>query len=161
MACAAPIDVASLHTARERYSRGVLTGSTLRSYALDWSLFVAWCRRIGQDHLPAEPDTLTLYLTFVLEVEARKITTAGRRCCAIHHYHVTAGYSSPVTEDVRRLLDGARRIRCERPRQMRPLTVAHLRVMAEALMREDTPIAARDRAVLVVGLASGLRGANL
>jgi hypothetical protein len=137
MACAAnpaPIDVASLHTARERYSRGVLTGSTLGSYAFDWALFRGWCEQIGQGYLPAEPDTLGLYLTYVMEVERKKITTAARRCCAIHHYHVTAGYPSPYTEEVRRVLRGARRIRCERPRQMRPRRAELFRMNAAGMI---------------------------
>ena len=147
----------ALRGEQHRLELGLFAANTRTGYSLDWALFRTWCEQFGYTALPAVPETVALYLTHTIATEKRKVSTASRRACAIAYYHRQAGLPSPVTREARRVLTGARRLRGERPRQMRPLTVEQLRQIAGALAEQHTATAARDSALLVLGLASGLR----
>jgi site-specific recombinase XerD len=138
----------------------VLAENTTTSYRYDWSMFSAFCESMSRSALPASSDTLGLYLTHVL-TQGKTVKTARRRICAVKHYHRQAGYPSPYSDEVKHLLFGARRQRLEQPRQKEPLQIEHLRGIADILMTRDTPAAARDLAILVLGFVSALRRSNI
>jgi hypothetical protein len=71
--------------------------NTERAYAADWRNFSAFCARIGREHLPAEPETITLYLADLMH-RGRAAATWARRLSAIAVYHRVAGFSSSPTE---------------------------------------------------------------
>ena len=154
------VEIERLSDLRTYLSRAVLAPNTITSYGYDWSMFSAFCERISRPALPASPDTLGLYLTHILD-GGITIKTARRRVSAVTHYHRQAGYPSPHSADVRLLLCGATRQRIERPRQKEPLQVEQLRAIADCLRSQGTPLAARDLAILVLGLASALRRSNI
>lgn len=154
------VEIERLQNLRTHLSRAVLAENTITSYGYDWSMFTAFCERISRPALPASPDTLGLYVTHVLDGGCA-IKTARRRVSAITHYHRQAGYPSPHSADVKLLLCGATRQRIERPRQKEPLQVEQLRSIADALRVRNTPVAARDLAILVLGFASALRRSNI
>jgi integrase len=155
---AAEID--ALRAEGERLRQGLVARNTVLGYGYDWRMFEAWCGRFGRAALPATSDTLLLYLTDLL-AQGKKITTARRRRCAILHAHRARGLPPPLGAEIRELLHGAQRLRGEKPRQMRPISVLELRRMSRGLARLGTPCAMRDRALLVVGFASALRRSNL
>jgi integrase len=154
------VEIDRLQIIRTYLSRAVLAENTITSYGYDWSMFTAFCDGISRPALPASPDTLGLYLTHILDGGCR-IKTARRRVSAITHYHRQAGHATPNTEEVKMLLCGATRQRIEQPRQKEPLQVDQLRGIADVLRAQDTPMAARDLAILVLGFASALRRSNL
>jgi site-specific recombinase XerD len=133
---------------------------TLKGYRYDWAVFSAWCEERGRGSMPASPDTLSLFLTALL-AGGQKVSTVRRRCCAVVHRHRMAGHPTPADESVLWLLNGAQRARAEKPRQMRPLTVAQLRDISEFLGAQGTTCAIRNRAILVVGFASALRQSSI
>jgi len=138
----------------------LLAPNTVAGYAEDWKMFSAWCDQVGRTSLPATAETLSLYLTEIL-CEGRKVTTAVRRVSGVQHMHRSSCHPSPVTGDIWALLSGARRLLRERPRQKDPLTVDQLRTISRMLARDGTALAIRNRAIIVVGLASALRRASL
>jgi site-specific recombinase XerD len=154
-------EIEELREARARLvERGEFAPITLQGYAYDWAGFAAWCEARGRGSLPASADTLSLYLTALLG-QGLKVTTVRRRCCAVVHRHRMAGLSSPAGKEVLALLAGAQRERAEKPRQMRPLTIAQLREISEFLGEQRSTAAIRDRAILVVGFASALRRSSI
>src|SRR5947209_8387754 len=152
--------IAQLSYERDRLLGAIHAPNTELSYGYTWSLFSAWCKLMGSSALPATEETVSLYLTDMLS-QGNKVSTAAHRAAGIASRHRAADLPSPVTAAVRALLRSAQRIRCEQPRRMKPLTPAHLRAIAEQLHRENTSAAARDHAILVVGLASALRRSDL
>lgn len=156
----AQTSIEELRLESARLRQGLFARATVLGYGYDWRMFLAWCGRRDRQALPATPETLTLYLTDLLG-QGKKITTARRRQCAIVHEHRVRGLASPATSETRELLNGAQRLRGEKPRQMRPITVRELRRMSIGLARLGTPKAMRDRALLVLGFASALRRSNL
>ena len=76
---------------------------------------------------------------------------------AISQVHRAAGLPSPTqAEAVRRTIAGLARTRGSRPHQVAPLRPASLRAMLEATPEDDL-LSLRDRALLLLGFASGMR----
>jgi site-specific recombinase XerD len=154
------VTILELHAEEARLRTGLLARNTVVGYAYDWAMFAAWCAERGRGLLPATPETVSLYLTDLLAA-GKKITTARRRCCAIAHEHRAGDYPSPIGADVRGLLRGAQRLRGEKPRQMRPLSVQDVRDISAVLRQDNTPVSLRNRALIVLGFATALRRSSL
>jgi len=152
--------IEELRLEKTRLKQGLFSRNTVLGYDYDMRMYTTWCESFHRSALPSTPETLALYLTDLLS-QGKKITTARRRKCAILHAHRTRGLPPPDTKEVLDLLRGAQRLRGEKPRQMRPITVRELRQMSAQLLRLGTPAAMRNRALLVVGFASALRRSNL
>lgn len=134
--------------------------NTHRGYRYDWAAFCGWCERINLPSLPASPETLALYVTSRLAA-GRKVSTVTRNAAAINAMHRADGKPLPLDESVYDVLRGARRSRTEPVRRVNPVTVEDLRDVCRVLTSEDTPIAIRNRAMLLIGFAGALRTATL
>ncbi|MBL8230325.1 MAG: site-specific integrase [Bryobacterales bacterium] len=144
-------DVQSLRTSTR-------SEATRRAYATDWREFTAWCGAAGRASLPADPETVSLFTAHELKA-GRKLATVNRRLAAIAYEHKQHGHKSPVTEDVRSVVAGAKRKRGDDTTAKAALTVAHLKLICRKLPR--TRMGVRDRALLLVGFASGMRRSEL
>jgi len=134
--------------------------NTRAAYAHDWRDFERWCTAAGKGPLPASGETLPLYLVALAD-RGRAMATIRRRVCSIAARHLAAGFPTPATADVGEVLAGlARRIGTAPRRAKAALSVQDLRSMLAAI-DDDGPRGCRDRALLVVGFASGLRRSNL
>lgn len=138
-----------------------LAHNTRLHYGYAWREFQQWCASMSRDPLPATAETVSLFVTDMLACRGWKVSTVAHRAAAIAERHRTAGFPSPVSREARELMTGAKRQRGEQPRQMRPLEVSQLRAITKALMSDQCPLSTRNRAMLVMGFASGLRGASL
>ena len=149
-----------LYAEVERWRRGKVSPVTERGYAHDWAQFARWCGLVGRGELPASAETLSLYLAQRL-AEGRKVPSVCRYAAAVAYTHRREGLESPVTDGVKGLLAGARRLLAEKPRQMRPLSVEQVHVIAADLAADGCTIGIRDRALIVLGFASALRRSSL
>jgi len=155
----AGVDLALLRIERAAAREAKRSDATRRAYAVDWRDFAGWCVAAGRVALPASSDTVSLYL--VGQAHAGKaVATIERRAAAIAARHLTGGHPSPVTADVREVLYGLRRKLGTAPRRAKAaLSIDELRAMVAALPADLFGV--RDRAVLLVGFASGLRRSEL
>ncbi len=131
---------------------------TLKAYEQDWGHFRDWCQGVGRPALPASEETLELYLTHFSAVH--KLSTLQRRVSGISQTHQAAGHPSPVGPGARAILEGVARARGARPAQKAALTPAQLLDICRQL-DPSTAIGVRDRALLVLGFATGLRRSEL
>jgi site-specific recombinase XerD len=152
--------IAELRLERARLRQGLIARNTVIGYGYDVKMYAAWCEQFEFAALPSTTETLGLYLTDLLS-QGKRINTARRRRCAIIHEHRSHGLPSPDATEIRELLLGAQRLRAEKPRQMKPITVKELRKMSASLARSGTAEDLRDRAILVLGFATALRRSNL
>jgi integrase len=85
-----------------------------------------------------------------------------KRLVAISQAHKAAGHvpSPTEAEAVRRTVSGIARSKGTRQRQVTPLRLTTLLAMLEAIP-EDNLLAVRDRAILLLGFASGMRRSEL
>jgi len=135
------------------------------AYESDWRAFEAWCVSTGRSALPALPETLALYVAARLEpgrgLVGLRASTLSRHVSAVAFRHRAAGLAVPDRSDARAVIAGARRLRKEEPRQRLALSPASLRKIGAKLLRVGTADAARTRALLSLGIATGLRRSNL
>ena len=144
-----------------RYAEASRSQGTRRAYATDWRQWRSWCAGRGVAALPADPVHVAAYLTH-LAGEGASPVTVSRRLSGIADAHRTAGHPSPSEHvGVRRVMRGIRRSAVTagyRPRKARGLDTATVRALVEDL--PPTVSGARDRALILLGYALGLRASD-
>jgi integrase len=110
---------------------------------------------------PADPAVIGLFAAHLAEA-GRKISTIKRKLAAIAKAHRDQGRYSPCSmrySGVSDVIHGIEREKGSRADAKDPLTVEQLRKMVDAL--PETARGMRDRALLLVGFASGCRRSEL
>ncbi len=134
--------------------------NTFKAYRHSWKVFSQWCAEAGQSAHPATPDTVGLFITWAAKERKYRLETIRLTISAIKYHHQKAGLVSPIDEEVKELLASVARELREEPAGKAHLTVPQLRKICRAL-RDDEPLEARDRAMILVGYASGWRRSEL
>jgi integrase len=140
--------------------------NTKRAYSSDWSEWCAWCQAHGHIPLPAAPDVIARYLTFMVRCQS-KVSTMSRRLSAIRFAHITAKMASPLDNaDLSAVWDGIRRTHSAPPTRALPLHPPLLWECVEAIPTTNAEgkvllAGLRDRAVLLVGFVGALRVSEL
>lgn len=152
------------------------SANTKRAYRSDWADFCAWCDERDVRALPAEVETVALYVASRAEgTDARpalKVSTLTRRLAAISQAHKTAGFESPALrsrEPLHSVWGGIVRTKgIARDKVAPTLTddvvamVAHCTFDGEGDGTQGAALRARrDRALLLVGFAGALRRSEL
>jgi Phage integrase, N-terminal SAM-like domain len=83
------------------YAANSKATNTWKAYQADLRDFSAWCGSHDLMSLPALPDTVAAYLTYLAPL--CKISTIQRRLSAIRQQHAAAGFDSPTKTAVVRL----------------------------------------------------------
>lgn len=156
--------VSRLRGAAQNASRYLAAGkapNTQRAYGADWRHFAEWCRLHGLSPLPAEPETVALYVADI--AQEYRVSTVERRVAAIAHEHNRNGAESPTGHaGVREVLKGIRRVHGTAREGKAALAVEALRAMVTPLARDGATLTEkRDRALLLVGFAGALRRSEL
>ncbi|MGY1780046.1 site-specific integrase [Geodermatophilus sp. SYSU D01036] len=150
-------------TAVGTYLAASLAESTRTAYARDLAAWADWCRsRSLPSALPADPLAVAAWLAAMADA-GHSPRYVARRLSALNDASRTAGHPPPGdSEGVRRTLSGIRRTAARagvRPRRARALDTATVRALVEDL--PDTLAGVRDRALVLVGYALGLRASDL
>ena len=152
--------MAQIRRAAAELTRSTRSENTKRAYAADWAAFSRWCVSAGRNALPATDETLHLFLA--AHLAHHSLATAERRTAAVRYFHRTADQPEPFGPLTKELLIGARRRHGGQSHGKAALTVAHIRAIAKLLARRRSdPRAARDRALILLGFASGMRRSEL
>ena len=107
-AAGAVLELAELEERARGYEANSKSANTWRAYRSDLRHFGAWCERRGLGALPAEPDTVRLYL--VDHAGTLAISTLRRRLSAISEAHQAAQLPNPTVSPVVRFAwEGMRR----------------------------------------------------
>ena len=140
----------------EEYQRASKSAATVRAYGSDWRDFTAWCLAHGLHSLPAPEDAVIGYLTDLAR-QGRKASTIARRVSAVSQAHQAAHFEPPTRSlAVRATMGGIRRTLGTAPTRKRALMVGDLRSMLATLDGSG-----RDRAILLLGFAAGMRRSEL
>ncbi len=149
-----------LHQQARAFLRASKAESTLRAYRSDWGHFAAWCVGRNASSLPADPETVALYL--VALAETHRPATITRRLTSIAKAHAAANHPNPATTThivVAETLQGIRRtLGTAQPGKTPLLTADLIKVLAYL---PDSLSGKRDRALLLVGYTGGLRRSEL
>lgn len=156
----AAISKVSLVDAASAYAASSRAKNTERAYQGDLRRFASWCRQEGVQALPASPQSVALYLTFLAE-DGRRPSTIRRAKSAIAQAHRLRGIDPPPTDDarVRQVERGIRRQFGTAPHQVAPMLPDQLRLGLDAL--GSSTLAVRDRAMLLLGFGAAMRRSEL
>jgi site-specific recombinase XerD len=153
-------DMAALKARRDRLRGARRADNTRRGYASDWSDFQSWCAEHARCSLPADPESVSLYLADL--AGRRAPATLARRCSSIADAHRRASFPVPVDGAVREVVSGARRSTRRRSRAKAAVTIEELKLMVgAALATEKELLGLRDRSMLLTGFATSLRRSEL
>jgi len=143
------------------YVEAASSANTRRAYASDWKHFCAWARRQGLDVLPPDPQVVGLYITALASGSAsggkKSVSTIERRLSSLAWNYSQRG--QPLDRKDRHIatvMAGIRNKHAAPPRQKEAVLPEDLIAMLETLDR-GTLRGLRDRAMLLLGFAGGLR----
>ena len=153
--------VASLLAEADELAASVHSPATRRAYASDWADFEEFCAMVGHQALPATHSTVAAYLALLRGERGLGRSTIHRRAAAIGYHHSESGHDSPTDHRlVRRVLKGIRRTDSKRPVTAKALSTEQITAMVSGL-DGDSLRDVRDRALILVGFAAGLRRSEL
>jgi integrase len=159
-------------TSRARgYVEAASAANTRRAYTADWKHFAAWCQRQNLSPLPPDPQVVGLYITacasgsggasVARSIRPNTVSTIERRLSAIVWNYTQRGLVLDRKDrHVATVLAGIRNSHAAPPRQKEAILPDELIAMLETLERGSLR-GLRDRAMLLVGFAGGLRRSEI
>ena len=152
-----------VETARD-YARHAASENTLKAYAKDWAQFARWCRMRGADPLPPSPELIGLYIADLAAPQGRSpalsVSSIERRLSGLGWGYAQRG--QPLDRRDRHIvavLSGIRRKHARPPVQKEAILPEDLRDMLATLPHDLRGL--RDRAMLLIGFAGGLRRSEI
>lgn len=138
--------------------------ATERAYTSDWRIFSTWCEEHGASSLPATIDTIVGFL--VDEGRTKELATLRRYRATISKAHKRSGFPSPSYSDaVREVMKALAKNKGDHsPRAKCAMAADVFSVVIDpfpGLRSGDFVRDIRDRAILLLGLASALRRSEL
>ncbi|UZF95513.1 site-specific integrase [Bosea sp. NBC_00550] len=149
------------------YAEAASSANTRRAYASDWSQFQAWCRRQCLAALPPNPQIVGLYIAALASgttTPSRKpssVSTIERRLSALAWNYAQGGQILDRTDrHIATVMAGIRNSHGRPPVQKEAVLPEDVIAMLETLDRGKLR-GLRDRAMLLIGFAGGLRRSEI
>ncbi len=136
-------------------------GATRRAYRGQLRRFTEWCRDNSLCPLPAAPETVAAFISFLAE-SGKGNATVNQALAAISVAHRVASLPTPTSDiAVQKAARGFRREFGTAPHKKPAATADIVKKMLLALEAGETIRDARDAALLAVGFAGGFRRSEL
>ena len=150
-------------TARD-YARAATAENTNKAYGADWKHFTRWCRLKGTEPLPPSPEMIGLYLTDLAAPTdgspALSVSTIDRRLSGLAWNYAQRGFSLDRKDrHIATVLAGIKRKHARPPAQKEAISVEDILAMVATLPFDLRGL--RDRAILLLGYAGGLRRSEI
>lgn len=152
-------------TARD-YARAAASENTLKAYAKDWAHFTRWCRMKGTEPLPPSPEMIGLYLADLASglgssssqsaSRPLSVSTIDRRLSGLAWSYAQRGFTLDRRDrHIATVLAGIKRKHARPPVQKEAIMAKDILAMVATLPFDLRGL--RDRAILLLGYAGGLR----
>ncbi|MEO0380557.1 MAG: tyrosine-type recombinase/integrase [Pseudomonadota bacterium] len=158
------------------YAKASTAENTNKAYAADWKHFARWCRLKGTDPLPPSAEMIGLYLTdlaaptggppsqsaFGPQSAARplSVSTIDRRLSGLAWNYAQRGFTLDRKDrHIASVLAGIKRTHARPPVQKEAILHDDIRAMVACLPFDLRGL--RDRAILLLGFAGGLRRSEI
>ena len=156
----AQIELENALRAATRYVENSRSPNTWRAYKSDWRIYEAWCRSVDLESLPAEPETVAMFVAAQADTGLSP-STLRRRLAAIQLVHFGAGHASPHrAKQVTEVMRGVARNWGKPVQKKAPILEDNIKRMADAV-EPATAKGLRDRALLLFGFAGAFRRSEL
>jgi integrase len=151
-------------TARD-YAKASNSDNTRKAYGSDWRHSAGWARRHSLPALPPDPQILGLYIAAcasgAMTGKPDSVATLERRISALRWNFAQRGEKfERADRHVATVLAGVRRTQGRPPEQKEAILPEDLRAMIATLDLRDLR-GLRDRAILLIGFAGGLRRSEI
>lgn len=150
------------------YARAAASENTLRAYGKDWTHFARWCRMRGTDPLPPSPELVGLYIADLAnprtdgtrKTPALSVASIERRLSGLGWGFQQRGFAlDRKNRHIASVLAGIRRQHARPPLQKEAIMAEDIRAMVATLPHDLRGL--RDRAILLLGFAGGLRRSEI
>lgn len=156
-------------TARD-YARAAASENTLKAYAKDWAHFSRWCRMKGVEPLPPSPEMIGLYLADLASGSGLSpsqstsrplsVSTIERRLSGLAWSYAQRGFAlDRKNRHIATVLAGIKRKHARPPVQKEAILAEDILAMVATLPFDLRGL--RDRAILLLGYAGGLRRSEI
>jgi len=150
-------------TARD-YAKASTAENTNKAYAADWNHFGRWCRIKGTDPLPPSSEMIGLYLADLAapvgKTPAITVTTIERRLSGLAwHYQQRGFILDRKNRHIATVLAGIKRKHARPPVQKEAILRDDILAMVATLPYDLRGL--RDRSILLLGYAGGLRRSEI
>lgn len=156
-------------TARD-YARAAASDNTLKAYAKDWAHFARWCRMKGAEPLPPSPEMIGLYLADLASGSGPSpsqsasrplsVSTIDRRLSGLAWNYAQRGFFlDRKNRHIAAVLAGIKRKHARPPVQKAAILADDILAMVATLPFDLRGL--RDRAILLIGYAGGLRRSEI
>jgi integrase len=152
-----------VNTARD-YARAAASDNTLKAYAKDWAHFARWCRMKGIEPLPLSSEMIGLYLADLAAGSgpspALSVSTIDRRLAGLAWTYAQRGFTlDRKNRHIAMVLAGIKRKHARPPVQKEAILAEDILAMVATLPYDLRGL--RDRAILLLGYAGGLRRSEI
>jgi integrase len=154
--------LAALAETAKDYARSAQAENTQRAYSADWRMFASWLRRQGLPETPPDPEAVGLYLAAQVERRGSELSvnTLERRLSGIAWRYRQLGEPLEIRDrHIATVLAGIRRRHGRPPVQKAAIFADELLAMLATLQMDLRGL--RDRAILAIGFAGGLRRSEI
>ena len=146
------------------YAKASTAENTNKAYAADWRHFARWCRLKGTDPLPPSPEMIGLYLTDLAAPTgpspALSVSTIDRRLSGLAWNYAQRGFTLDRKDrHITTVLAGIKRRHARPPVQKEAILPEDILAMVATLPHDLRGL--RDRAILLIGYAGGLRRSEI
>jgi integrase len=146
------------------YARAAASENTLKAYAKDWAHFARWCRMKGAEPLPPSPEMIGLYLADLASgpgpSPALSVSTIDRRLSGLAWNYAQRGFTlDRKNRHIASVLSGIKRKHARPPVQKEAILAEDILAMVATLPFDLRGL--RDRAILLLGYAGGLRRSEI
>ncbi|WP_275786628.1 site-specific integrase [Pararhizobium gei] len=162
-----PVHLQDLTNRARGYIEAASSINTRRAYASDWKHFAAWCRRSNLSPLPPVPQTVGLYITACASGTVERagkpnsVSTIERRLSSLSWNYTQRGLALDRKDrHIATVMAGIRNSHARPPVQKEAVLAEDIIAMLETLDR-GTLRGLRDRAMLLIGYAGGLRRSEI
>jgi integrase len=152
-----------VETARD-YAKQAASANTLKAYAKDWAHFARWCRMKGAESMPPSPEMIGLYLADLAAPtngsSALSVSTIDRKLSGLAWNYAQRGFSlDRKNRHIATVLAGVKRKHARPPVQKEAIMPEAILAMVATLPYDLRGL--RDRAILLLGYAGGLRRSEI
>lgn len=152
-----------VETARD-YAKQAASENTLKAHAKDWTHFARWCRMKGADPLPPSPEMIGLYLADLAapngNAPALLVSTIDRRLSGLAWSYAQRGFTLDRKDrHIAAVLAGIKRKHARPPVQKEAILPEEILAMVATVGFDLRGL--RDRAILLLGYAGGLRRSEI
>ena len=152
------------------YAQQATAENTNKAYKKDWAHFASWCRRHGADPLPPSPELIGLYIAHCAAPDdgapalspgrPLAVSTIERRLSGLAWHYQQRGFTLDRKDrHIATVLAGVRRKHARPPVQKEAVLAEDILAMIATLPFDLRGL--RDRAILLIGYAGGLRRSEI